>query len=302
MTVHLGTTAEVLPVVQLLSRQRSTITYDGSEFFTVLNRMALLEQHVLIEVMSAGQAAGYLLIQGGRVIFASCGVAIGQAASTQLAIMAKGGVLRLFALGEGAAGLAFAAVGAEKALDDNQDHSSFAARFAQLTTRQFSGVVAGRDKDQVSVWQLKAGKVTAHQVLTEGGNFGPFVQYVWTDQTLPYLTVMEPEPQPENSEAGETSVAVDFQPPSTLSVTSRTKPPSRSDALVWVHFRQVAGEHLGEAALRLCALMYRQHGTEVGPALVEALGLQVDRIAGRSVGQEFRRHVVPAPSPLEASI
>ncbi|WP_424952646.1 hypothetical protein [Deinococcus sp.] len=115
-----GISSDMLSVLHPLTRQRSVVISAGTELGTVLSstgligtvlsRLAFLEQHVLIELTVQGPPPGYLLIQRGEVVFAQSGTLTGQAAVTDLEVTAGDQALKLFALGNAAAALAFAAV------------------------------------------------------------------------------------------------------------------------------------------------------------------------------------------------
>jgi len=295
-------------ILHLLANQRSVVTYDGSKFGTVLSRLAFLEQQVLIEIVQKGQSPGYLLIQNGWVVFALQGVLTGQAAAERLSNSAAYSTLKLFALGAASAALAFAAVEAAPAEAQDVEYSSLTTRLIRLGEREFSGVVAVRVEDCVNVWQLDTGKIVAQQQLLNPGPFGPFVQLGWNGQDLPQLTLSAHVPHPE---AGldllvtPTLPALPVSPePTRLTVPvvpadSLTRDRLNMEVLVWRHFQSVLDAHLGEAGLRLYAVIHARHAGTVGAPLAEALGLHIERVAGRPAGQEFRRHVAPLTTPSE---
>ena len=172
-----------------------------------------------------------------------------------------------------------------------------------LDGQQYERGQAVRVGDGVNVWQMDTGKIVARQQLLNAGLFGPFVQLSWEDQDLPRLTLSAHEPHPE---AGLDLSATPTLPDRPVS-PGPTRPPvhpsvladvqikdrPNMDALIWNHFQSVLDAHLGEAGLRLYAVIHAQHAVTVGAPLVEALGLHVERVAGRPAGQEFRRHVAP---------
>ena len=286
-------------ILHLLASQRSVVTYDGSKFGTVLSRLAFLEQQVLIEIVQKGQSPGYLLVQNGWVVFALQGVLTGQAAAERLNNNAAHSTLKLFALGAASAALAFAAVEVAPAEAQDVEYSSLTTRLIRLGEREFSGVVAVRVGDCVNVWQLDKGKIVAQQQLLNPGPFGPFVQLGWDDQDLPRLTLSAHAPHPETGLdllATPTLPALPVSPEPTrpaVPADSLTRDRLNMEMLVWRHFQSVLDAHLGEAGLRLYAVIHARHAGTVGAPLAEALGLHIERVAGRPAGQEFRRHVAP---------
>ena len=258
-------------VLKLLASQRSVVSYPGSEFTTILGRLAFLEQHVLLEFAETekGRPFGCLLFQKGAVVYAEHGPHRGGAAIENLQPLIDASVLRLFALAPATAALAFAAVDGFPA-ETGTDGGNLKDRLAQLSQRRFSGVVASGTRTNLTVWHYLQGELQSSQELQEVSGFTGFIQFIWPERELTRFHDVRRKHWADQTPAARTVYRVE------------------DDAATWNLFQSVLHTHLGDASGRLFNLLQNKYGTHRGTELQQALGLQVDRVAGRRAGLEFR--------------
>ena len=293
-------------VLALLARQRSAATYSGSMLPTLQDRLALLEQDMLLELRLPGSDSAYLLFQRGWIVYAQWQQTLGAAALGPIHALAPLASLRAIPLASAAATLAFAVVGGS--LIDTSVLGAGAAtphdiqaQLTRLRTWHFSGVLThstgthstGADNtgtpagSTVNVWQIVQGRLAAQSELSHDGSLAPLL-LAWDEHPLPRLNTPTalppplPEPQPE---------------PPASALRTPAAPGLPGDAEIWKLFQSVTQAQLGAAAARLIRLMHDKHGTEHGEQLLEALGRQIDRIANKKLGQQFRVQLAtPIPS------
>jgi hypothetical protein len=281
-------------ILALLARQRSAATYEGHMLSTLQNRLALLEQDVLITLGLPGAQFASLLFQGGWIVHAQWQQTIGAQALETISAQAPQAELRAIPLAPASAALAFAAIGgraldsaALQRLDPDEQQS-------QLRSGQFSGVLASRTRANVGLWHFVQGRVTAHTDLPEGSDFYPSLLLAWEQRPLARLNSLSELPNLPSAAPQGTQSAQTLHTPA----PTPTAGPDREDAAIWALFQATAQEHLGAASARLIALMQSKYGSEHGAALRESLGKQVDRLASKKAGQQFRSQPLTIAAPV----
>ncbi|THF69014.1 hypothetical protein E7T06_13715 [Deinococcus sp. Arct2-2] len=259
-------------VLDMLTKQRSIVTYGANMLAAVLGRAALLEQDLLLELSGPGHEPGHLIFQGGRVVYAQYEQTAGQFAFEELKRPRPQSTLRLFALDATLAVLAFAAVDGQPNGTEQMDQWQMSDRLTHLMTAGFSGVVAARVRSSLVVWHLVDGRIQSKQDLLAAGSFRSVLQLAWQHRELPTLGGVALPPNPAASPAWRTAAAAALP----------------DNAVMWAVFEQVLQTHLGGAAERVVRLMKTKHGNDSGVQLRESLALQLDRVAGRAEGQKFR--------------
>jgi hypothetical protein len=258
-------------VLDVLTKQRSIVTYGANMLAAVLGRAALLEQDLLLELSGPGHEPGHLIFQGGRVVYAQYEQTAGQFAFEELNRPRPQSTLRLFALDATLAVLAFAAVDGQPSGSEQMDQWQVGDRLTHLMTAEFSGVVAARVRSSLVVWHLVEGRIQSKQDLLAAGSFRSVLQLAWQQRDLPTLGGVALPPNPAASPAWRTSASA-----------------LPSNAVMWALFEHVLQTHLGVAAERVVRLMKTKHGNDSGVQLRESLALQIDRVAGPAEGQKFR--------------
>ena len=261
------------PLLQLLARQRSVVTYPGEMLATVLNRLAFLEQQTLIELRDVSMPGTqpqpcFLLLHGGGVVHAECGELLGQAALERAAQLSALGTLHLYALSAEGAALALASVDGSVTALDRGPESDLKLHLARLSDSGFSGVLLGRERAALTMWLLEQGELRGRQELGEAGTWHGWIQLAWQPRALPRLSVPA------------------FLPPAPLQVALH-------DDAVWNAFGQVLRQELGSASARLLALLQGHHAGESGVRLRDSLAQQVERVAGIAARQQFQRQLGP---------
>jgi hypothetical protein len=298
--------ATITTVLDLLARQRSAATYSGSMLPTLQDRLALLEQDMLLELRLPGSDSAYLLFQRGWIVYAQWQQTVGAAALDPIHALAPLASLRAIPLASAAATLAFAVVGGSL-IDPSvlgvgaAAPHDLQAQLTRLRTWHFSGVLTHSTGTHstgthgtgapagstVNVWQIVQGRLAAQSELSHDGSPFPLL-LAWDDRLLPRLNAPAalPPPLPEALP----------QPPASA-LRTPAAPGLPGDTEIWTLFQSVTQAQLGAAAARLIRLMHDKHGTEHGEQLLEALGRQIDRIANKKVGQQFRIQLAtPIPS------
>ena len=304
-----------------LSGPHDTVTYPGDLFSTVLTRLAFMEQHVLIKLEFQGSEPGYLVFQAGCAVYAQHGTRSGQAALDYFYMQGSNLTLRLFALSPVVATLVFAAIDGRQTDLGYGESWGLNERLTQLTAYRFTGMVAAKVSSGLGVWQFVQGAVRASQEVPGAGPLGAVVQLLWEERTLPALTVPQPLEVTPSSFVGVQAVgvqAVGIQatagpalqsaapalppspPPAALSAAPPTtvqapptvpQPGPPDDSAIWTLFQGTVHAHLGATSVRLVGLMQNKYGHEHGAKLLESLGLQIDRVAGKGAGQKFREQL-----------
>lgn len=281
-----------------LSGPHDTVTYPGDLFSTVLTRLAFMEQHVLIKLEFQGSEPGYLVFQAGCDVYAQHGPRSGQAALDYFYMQGSNLTLRLFALSPVVATLVFAAIDGRQTDLGYGESWGLNERLTQLTAYRFTGMVAARVNRGIGVWQFVQGAVRASQEVPEAGPLGAVVQLLREERILPALTVPQPLEvtpssfvgvQPSLQTAALPAVApslVHASPVQAPPVVQQPGPPD--DSAIWTLFQGTLHAHMGATSFRLVGLMQNKYGHEHGAKLLESLGLQIDRVAGKGAGQKFR--------------
>jgi len=276
-------------IFAVLASQRTVVKYLGREFPVILDRLAFLEQNVLMELAAINQPALFLVLQNGYVVHAQLASREGQAALEYLPALLDSCTLHLVSLGEATAALVYAYI--DGVPDDTtlHDSSSLSARLAQLAQLRFSGVVASQSQGRLQIYAFRHGQLHAQQELISSTMSISYMQRRWTERQLPRLTLPS---------LTRTPVAVHEAPhfPQGAHVSSATVPPVRpptepDSAVVWKTFERLLQAHLGEAAGRIVDLMRSQHGTQQGTELRTALATQVDRVAGKTAELQFLKQL-----------
>ena len=319
LTTQVSITASILAA---LSGPHDTVTYPGDLFSTVLTRLAFMEQHVLIKLEFQDSEPGYLVFQGGCAVYAQHGPRSGQAALDYFYMQGSNLTLRLFALSPVVATLVFAAIDGRQTDLGYGESWSLNERLTQLTAYRFTGMVAAKVNSGIGVWQFVQGAVRASQEVPGAGPLGAVVQLLWEERTLPALTVPQPLEVTPSSFVGVQAVGVQavgmqtpagptFQsiatalPAAALSATqaplvaapSTPAPPAVQQpgppdaSAIWTLFQSTVHAHMGATSVRLVGLMQNKYGHEHGAKLLESLGLQIDRVAGKGAGQKFREQL-----------
>lgn len=261
-------------VLDILTRQRSIVTYGANMLAAVLGRAALLQQDLLLELSGPGHEPGHLIFQRGRVVYAQYEQKAGQFAFEELNRPRPQSTLRLFALDATLAVLAFAAVDGQPSGSEAMDQWQVGDRLTHLMTTGFTGVVAARVRSSLVVWHLVDGRIQTKQDGLAAGTFRSVLQLAWQPRELPTLGGVALPPNPTASPAWRTTAA--------------TLP---DNAVMWALFEHVLHTHLGVAAGRVMRLMKTKHGNDSGVQLRESLALQIDRVAGSAEGQQFRHQL-----------
>ncbi len=283
--MKLPITSPISSIFAVLASQRTVVKYPGREFPVILDRLAFLEQNVLMELAVINQPALFLVLQNGFVVHAQHASHQGQAAVEHLPTILASCTLHLVSLGEATAALVYAYI--DGASDDTTlyDSSSFSARLTQLAQLRFSGVVASQSQGRLQIYVFRDGQLRAQQDLSSGTVSTSFMQRRWSERQLPRLTlpplIRTPALLHDSSHFPQNAKAPSVYPPP---AQPQTEPDS---AVVWRIFERFLRAHLGEAAGRIVDLMRSQHSNQQGTELRTALALQVNRVAGRSAELQF---------------
>ncbi len=299
-----------------LSGPHDTVTYPGDLFSTVLTRLAFMEQHVLIKLEFQGGEPGYLVFQAGCAVHAQHGPRSGQAALDYFYMQGSNLTLRLFALSPVVATLVFAAIDGRQTDLGYGESWGLNERLTQLTAYRFTGMVAARVNSGLGVWQFVQGAVRASQEVPGAGPLGAVVQLLWEERTLPALSVPQPLEVTPSSFVG--IQATGMQPPAGPALQPAARPAAAAslsavqasqlqasppappalqppgppdDSAIWTLFQTTVHAHMGATSVRLLGLMQNKYGHEHGAKLLESLGLQIDRVAGKGAGQKFREQL-----------
>ncbi|MGY2896686.1 hypothetical protein [Deinococcus sp. UYEF24] len=278
-------TSPISSLFAVLASQRTVVKYPGHEFPVILDRLAFLEQNVLMELAVTNQPPLFLVLQKGFVVYAQRASRDGQAAVEHLPTMLDSCALHLVSLGEATAALVYAYI--DGAPDDTTlyDHSSLSARLAQLAQLRFSGVVASQGQGRLQIYVFRDGRLRAQQDLSSSAISTAFMQRRWTERQLPRLTLPTLTRTPALLHESPHFPQGARAPSATTSpVRPQTEPDS---AVVWKVFERLLQAHLGGAAGRIVDLMRSQHGAQQGTELRTALANQVNRVAGRSAELQF---------------
>ena len=278
-------TSPISSIFAVLASQRTVVKYPGREFPVILDRLAFLEQNVLMELAVINQPALFLVLQNGFVVHAQHASRQGQAAVEHLPNMLDSCTLHLVSLSEATAALVYAYIDGAPDATTLYDSSSLSARLAQLAQLRFSGVVASQSQGRLQIYVFRDGQLRAQQDLSSGTVSTSFMQRRWTERQLPRLTLPTLTSTPALLHESPYSMQ-------SARVPSGSVPPVRpqteaDSAVVWRIFERLLQTHLGEAAGRIVDLMRSQHGTQQGAELRTALALQVNRVAGRSAELQF---------------
>ena len=290
MATDLNSSPQVISTLNLLAKQRSAAIYAGNMLAALQDRLALLEQDMLLEVRLPGNPSAYLLFQRGWIVYAQWQQTLGREALETINVLAPLASIRAVPLASAAATLAFAVVGGSQVDTQVLNHgkatqNDVEAQLNRLRTWRFSGVLTHSDDASaaavVNVWHLVQGHLAAQSELSRETPFAPLL-LAWDDHLLPRLnSPAELPPLPE-------------LPASAL--TKSAAPGLPGDAEIWKLFQSMTQAQLGAAAARLIRLMHDKHGQEHGEQLQESLGRQIDRIANKTLGQQFRQQLAtPIP-------
>ena len=276
-------------IFAVLASQRTVVEYPGREFPVILDRLAFLEQNVLMELAVINQPALFLVLQNGFVVHAQRASREGQAVVELLPTILNACTLHLVSLSEATATLVYACI--DGVPDDTTlyDSSSLSARLAQLAQLGFSGVVASQSQGRLQIFAFQDGQLRAQQDLSSSSRSTSFMQRRWAERQLPRLTLpaltMTPALLHESpAKVNTTHVPIRSVPP----VQPHAEPDS---AVVWRTFERLLHAHLGGAAGRLVDLMHSQHGAQHGTELRTALAIQVNRVAGKSAELQFLKQL-----------
>lgn len=282
-------TSPISFIFSVLASQRTVVEYPGHEFPVILDRLAFLEQNVLMELAVIDQPALFLVLQNGFVVHAQRASYEGQTAVEYLPTILDACTLHLVSLGEATATLVYACI--DGVSDDTTlyDSSSLSARLAQLAQLGFSGVVASQSQGRLQIYAFRDGQLRAQQDLSSSSRATSFMQRRWTERQLPRLTLptltTTPALSPESPHFPQSAyVPTRAVPP----VPSQAEPDS---AVVWGTFERLLQAHLGGAAGRIVDLMRSQHGTQQGAELRAALASQVNRVAGEKAERQFLKQL-----------
>ena len=276
-------------IFAVLASQRTVVEYPGREFPVILDRLAFLEQNVLMELAVSNQPALFLVLQNGFVVHAQRASREGQAVVELLPTILDACTLHLVSLGEATATLVYACI--DGVPDDTTlyDSSSLSARLTQLAQLDFSGVVASQSQGRLQIYAFQDGQLRAQQDLSSSSKSTSFMQRRWTERQLPRLTLPT---------LTKTPALLTESPhfPQSSRVPGATfppvQPPTEPDsAVVWKVFERLLQVHLGGAAGRIVDLMRSQHGTQQGTELRTALAAQVNRVAGRNAELHFLKQL-----------
>ncbi|WP_407572898.1 hypothetical protein [Deinococcus altitudinis] len=282
-------TSPISSIFSVLASQRTVVKYPGHEFPVILDRLAFLEQNVLMELAVTNHPPLFLVLQKGFVVHAQRASRDGEAAVEHLSTMLDSCTLHLVSLGEATAALVCACI--DGVPDDTTlyDNSSLSARLAQLAQLRFSGVVASQGQGRLQIYVFRDGQLRAQQDLSSSAMSTSFMQRRWTERQLPRLTLPTLTRTPALlHESPHFPQGARVPSTTTSPVRPRTEPDS---AVIWKVFERLLQAHLGGAAGRIVDLMRSQHGTQQGAELRTALAAQVNRVAGSSAELQFLQQV-----------
>ena len=270
--------------LSLLSQPKSAASYTGHLLSTLQSRLAQIQQDVLVELRLPENTSAYVVIQAGGVVYAQSRDQVGLPALDHLGQMSIHSTMQVFPLAAASAALALAAADGKPLATGHMTHWSHQERMAQLVAGGFSGVLVSSVVGGVGLWQLIQGRVQATQELAGAKLTLGHLLFAWKPHELPRL-ITAPV-------AVSGRVAPDQRGASLSSVAGApaAAAPARGlpDDVIWALFHATALHHLGSPAERLLALMRGKHGNEHGLQLTDSLGKQIDRLAGKPAGQEFR--------------
>ena len=293
-------------VFRLLGRQHSWVRRPVNELETALSALRQEQQDALIELEIHGGRVGYLLFQGGRLVYAQQGEHTGVKVLSLVQQQTALGQLRVLVLNAEQATLAHAAVDGTPCMVEAFRGANVDKLLKEMIQQVFTCVVAVEHGRQLIVLCFYQGHLAISRAIPEIPRIARLTQIVWQTRTLDELSGL-------GEGLGVPNITLEMPVASMASPNQRTTTPrqvttpvsivSEHDSVrIWALFQTVMDAQLGERAERVIEATRNSlsQDQQVEPISIQ-LALQVERVAGSAAAQDFLFHcttaALPQPNP-----